>query len=169
MCLWVLVFGVCFIWFLFCVLRGLMTGCACQVEPLRKECLSEEFAALQSGMAQRPRVQTSLLVTRGGLLDVNYQVYSPSGKVLYERLVFSNKDPSTGKSLPSVIEQGYDFQAMEEGEYKFCFDNTMSRYTAKVVEFEITRCAYLRVVDVSTVLRCAATDPAVWSCSGHGE
>lgn len=33
--------------------------------------------------------------------------------------------------------QGYKFMAQVDGSYSFCFDNKMSRWTAKVVDFDL--------------------------------
>lgn len=100
------------------------------MEPLTKDCFSEAIT--------NPRVlDIKLIVVRGGKLDINLQVYAPSGATVYEKLIFSNTDDRTGKLLPAVIPKGTRFRTSEEGEYQICLDNTMSRFTAKVVELEL--------------------------------
>lgn len=82
------------------------------MEPLSKDCLEKEVTA---GV----RVTAELLVIRGGLLDINFQVVSPSGATLFERLIFSNKDES-GNELAKVEAQGHTFTTTETGAYQFC-------------------------------------------------
>jgi len=68
------------------------------------------------------------IVSRGGQLDINVRVISPSGTILLETLHFS-KDGDEGRQ---------EIDVQEEGVYTFCFDNEMSRWTAKVVIFDIS-------------------------------
>jgi len=63
-------------------------------------------------------------VIRGGLLDIKLTVEAPSGLLLYETLHFEEEDDGI-----------YDFVPKEPGAYRFCFNNEMSRWTAKVVSF----------------------------------
>ena len=46
-----------------------------------------------------------------------------------------------GRGICSALRplvQGYAFTAQVDGTYAFCLDNKMSRWTAKVVDFDLT-------------------------------
>ena len=75
--------------------------------------------------SMRPRILTiiDLQVQSGGSFDVDYSVRGPSDNIIMEN--------SKERQLDAV------FTAKEVGEYKFCFDNEMSTYTDKMVDFEI--------------------------------
>lgn len=67
-------------------------------------------------------------VVEGGLLDIRLLVHDPQGYVLREKLEFFNKERDEGvMDIKTTMRQGYFV----------CFDNTMSRWTDKVVEFTI--------------------------------
>lgn len=59
----------------------------------------------------------------GGSFDVDYTVMGPDGKVIMEN--------SKERQLDSV------FTAKATGEYRFCFNNEMSTFAEKMVDFEI--------------------------------
>ena len=59
----------------------------------------------------------------GGSFDVDYTVMGPDGKVIMEN--------SKERQLDSV------FTAKATGEYSFCFNNEMSTFAEKMVDFEI--------------------------------
>ncbi|KAL8714046.1 MAG: hypothetical protein Q9225_006658, partial [Loekoesia sp. 1 TL-2023] len=62
-------------------------------------------------------------VQSGGSFDVDYSVVGPSEKVIMEG---------------SKERQGdFVFTAKEQGEYRFCFNNEMSTFAEKMVDFEI--------------------------------
>ncbi|KAG8529769.1 uncharacterized protein KY384_005250 [Bacidia gigantensis] len=63
------------------------------------------------------------LVQSGGSFDIDYSVLGPSDNVI----MGNNKE----RQVDAV------FTAKETGEYRFCFDNEMSTYTEKMVDFEI--------------------------------
>jgi len=88
-----------------------------QVEPKTEECFQQYI---------EPGKDWSLVysVTRGGLLDIDVRIYDPRGNTLYQGLHFDTK--MKGKQT---------FIANEGGVYKACFNNEMSRFTAKVVAF----------------------------------
>lgn len=59
----------------------------------------------------------------GGSFDVDYEVVGPNEKVIMD----GQKD-----------RQGdFVFTASETGEYRFCFNNEMSTFAEKFVDFEI--------------------------------
>lgn len=62
-------------------------------------------------------------VQSGGSFDVDYTVTGPNGKIIMEN--------SKERQLDSV------FTAKETGEYTFCFNNEMSTFAEKMVDFEI--------------------------------
>lgn len=69
---------------------------------------------------------TMYQVQSGGSFDVDYTVTGPGGKVILD----GEKD-----------RQGdFVFTAKEQGEYEFCFNNEMSTFAEKYVDFEITVC-----------------------------
>ena len=59
----------------------------------------------------------------GGSFDVDYQVEGPGGKVILQGEKERQGD--------------YVFTAQKAGEYSFCFDNDMSTFSEKFVDFEI--------------------------------
>lgn len=73
--------------------------------------------ALGADDSLSPQVQS------GGSFDVDYTVTGPNDKIIMEN--------SKERQLDSV------FTAKETGEYRFCFDNEMSTYAEKMVDFEI--------------------------------
>eukprot|EP01108_Squamamoeba_japonica_P004109 TRINITY_DN32_c0_g1_i2.p2 TRINITY_DN32_c0_g1~~TRINITY_DN32_c0_g1_i2.p2 ORF type:complete len:216 (-),score=59.53 TRINITY_DN32_c0_g1_i2:36-683(-) len=89
-----------------------------QIEPKKTLCLYEDL----SGQAT-----ASWEVVRGGLLDVNIAITGPNGESHFNELYFE------GRGTP-----GYKtFTAQTSGRHSFCFDNEMSRWTPKVVTFEL--------------------------------
>ena len=62
-------------------------------------------------------------VQSGGSFDVDYSVRGPSDNIMMEN--------SKERQVDAV------FTAKETGEYKFCFNNEMSTYTDKMVDFEV--------------------------------
>eukprot|EP01127_Copromyxa_protea_P003678 TRINITY_DN13476_c0_g1_i1.p1 TRINITY_DN13476_c0_g1~~TRINITY_DN13476_c0_g1_i1.p1 ORF type:complete len:205 (-),score=39.64 TRINITY_DN13476_c0_g1_i1:78-692(-) len=63
-------------------------------------------------------------VTHGGFLDINIQVKGPDEKEIY-----SGERETEGR---------YSFNAHASGLYSFCFDNSMSSLTSKVVQLDVT-------------------------------
>ncbi|KAK3325271.1 emp24/gp25L/p24 family/GOLD-domain-containing protein [Apodospora peruviana] len=62
-------------------------------------------------------------VQSGGSFDIDYEVTGPGGKIILDGQKERQGD--------------FVFTAQEAGEYKFCFNNEMSTYTDKFVDFEI--------------------------------
>lgn len=65
----------------------------------------------------------------GGSFDVDYSVIGPGGKVVLDGTKERQGD--------------YVFTAQSVGEYRFCFNNEMSTFAEKLVDFEIAVCSYL--------------------------
>ncbi|KAK4991692.1 hypothetical protein LTR50_001700 [Elasticomyces elasticus] len=66
-------------------------------------------------------------VQSGGSFDIDYVVYGPS-PTGSEKIVLQGQKERQGD---------YVFTANEVGEYRFCFDNDMSTFADKMVDFEI--------------------------------
>jgi hypothetical protein len=66
----------------------------------------------------------ALQVQSGGSFDINYSVTGPNG-----RYIMDGEKERQGDFV---------FTARDPGEYKFCFNNEMSTYTEKFVDFEIS-------------------------------
>ncbi|EGC34568.1 emp24/gp25L/p24 family protein [Dictyostelium purpureum] len=106
------------IFILACIyLIGSSSALTLQIEPKSQECF---FNYVEHGKNSLILYQ----VIRGGLLDINVKITDPRGNSIFERLHFDNQ--MKGK---------YSFTAGESGAYKVCFNNEMSRFTAKVVTF----------------------------------
>jgi hypothetical protein len=60
---------------------------------------------------------------------VDYSVYGPSNQPGKERMIMEGEKERQGDFV---------FTATEAGEYRFCFDNSVSTFSDKVVDFEIT-------------------------------
>jgi hypothetical protein len=101
-----------------------------RVQPRSQNCL---FLEVFKGSS----VEALTLVYDGGKLDIEKIITSPSGQQVYRQLIFSNLDASGGP-LPTIVKKGTKFMAQEDGEYKFCFNNQMAKWTAKSYTFEVT-------------------------------
>jgi len=64
---------------------------------------------------------------------VDYVVAGPGKEPGKERVILEGEKERQGD---------YVFTANEVGEYRFCFDNTVSTFTDKLVDFEITVCQF---------------------------
>lgn len=78
-----------------------------------------------SGHVCRPNLTLTvpMQVQSGGSFDVDYEVTGPNGKYILDGQKERQGD--------------FVFTAQEAGEYKFCFNNEMSTYSEKFVDFEI--------------------------------
>lgn len=95
-------------------------GTTVQIEPKTEECYA--FAA-QRGES----LTATWSVTRGGLLDIGVSVQGPAApQPLFQTLHFEGRERGE-----------FSWTADAEGEHRVCFDNTMSRFTAKVVAFAV--------------------------------
>jgi len=59
---------------------------------------------------------------------VDYSVYGPGKEQGKERIIMEGEKERQGDFV---------FTANDVGEYRFCFDNTVSTFTDKMVDFEI--------------------------------
>ena len=71
-------------------------------------------------------------VQSGGSFDIDYQVTGPNG-----RYIMSGEKERQGDFV---------FTARDVGEYKFCFNNGMSTFAEKFVDFEISVCPILHIM-----------------------
>lgn len=68
-------------------------------------------------------------VQAGGSFDVDYEVVGPQDKIIMDGQKERQGD--------------FVFTATETGEYRFCFNNQMSTFAEKFVDFEIAVCLSL--------------------------
>ena len=102
-----------------------------QVEPQQEQCFFAEAVAGQ-------RIEATVLVYRGGKLDVYLRVDPPNGGVpLFNKLLFSNLGDD-GRMLPTIVKKGTTFAAPTTGVFSFCVDNRLAKFTAKVLTFDLT-------------------------------
>lgn len=86
--------------------------------------IANEKACFFSNVEQQgAKIAFYFAVQSGGSFDVDYSVMGPDGKVIMEN--------SKERQLDSV------FTAKATGEYSFCFNNEMSTFAEKMVDFEI--------------------------------
>jgi len=87
-----------------------------QVEPKSSDCF---HADLKSGQ----QVKITFWISRGGLLDIDLRVNGPYNEQIYSGMQFETSQ--------------FEFMSRTPGPHSICFNNEMSRWTAKFVEFEI--------------------------------
>jgi hypothetical protein len=63
-------------------------------------------------------------VQEGGNFDVDFEIIDPESKITFSGITERQGD--------------YVFASKLQGEYSFCFSNTMSTFTEKVIDFDIT-------------------------------
>ena len=102
-----------------------------QVDPRKEECVYEDVPAGAS-------VEALIMIYRGGKLDLDFIVTSPSAREIYKKLIFSNINDANGRELPTIVKKGTTFVATEGGIHKFCFNNQLAKWTAKVLTFDLT-------------------------------
>ena len=86
-----------------------------KIEPRAEDCYYEKVEKRDTGL------KFIFQVTHGGQLDVDVNVYDPTGAKVY--------------SLDQVSEGQHDWIATAKGDYKVCFSNLMARWTPKWVSF----------------------------------
>jgi len=102
---------------LVCYIISVSATLTVQVEPRASECFNTVAEAGQL-------VQVNFFVTRGGLLDIDLRITAPNKEVIYSGLQFEGSQ--------------YSFTASMSGLHEVCWNNEMSRWTAKVVQFDVT-------------------------------
>ncbi|KAK4044794.1 hypothetical protein C8A01DRAFT_42412 [Parachaetomium inaequale] len=85
---------------------------------------NEEACFYTATQRNDEKVAFYFAVQSGGSFDINYRVTGPNGKYILDGEKERQGD--------------FVFTAKEIGEYKFCFNNEMSTYTEKFVDFEIS-------------------------------
>ena len=97
-----------------------------QIEARQEECVYEDIQ-------MNTPFQLEFEVTRGGLLDIRLRVSDPNGLIVIERMAYFNR----ADEAMNEAEGRVSWTATMTGRYAICFDNTMSRWTAKVVSLFI--------------------------------
>jgi len=77
---------------------------AFQVEPRVEECLYHEIK-------QGQKVRAEILVVRGGKLDVRMKIDAPGKGRLYEKLVYSNIEDTSGSVVDTLLKKGHTVRA----------------------------------------------------------
>ncbi|KAK2072197.1 hypothetical protein P8C59_006568 [Phyllachora maydis] len=86
--------------------------------------LANEKACFYAGTKNKDeKIAFYFAVQSGGSFDVDYEVTGPQGRVVLDGFKERQGD--------------FVFTAYEVGEYKFCFNNEMSTFAEKFVDFEI--------------------------------
>ena len=95
----------------------LQTELSMLIDPGQRECLNQYLSV---GL----KVEVDYQVISGGELDISFWISTPSNRVLHT----------------DIKKQGnqYQFNSEEEGEYRFCLDNSFSRFSVKQVFFFIS-------------------------------
>ncbi|KAL2025094.1 hypothetical protein VTK56DRAFT_96 [Thermocarpiscus australiensis] len=106
----------CGLWALL-VAQATATALTYKLAPNEKACF---YAATQN---KDEKIAFYFAVQSGGSFDIDYEVTGPGGKYIMDGQKERQGD--------------FVFTAREVGEYKFCFNNEMSTYTEKFVDFEI--------------------------------
>lgn len=95
-----------------------------QIEPREEQCFYED-------LTKDKNFRLEFEVVRGGLLDCKLKISDPSGGVIIEKIAYFNKEDDALNEAEGRVQ----FSASQSGRYTICFDNSMSRWTAKVVSF----------------------------------
>ncbi|KAI5365283.1 Putative transmembrane emp24 domain-containing protein [Septoria linicola] len=98
------------------------TALTYKLTPNEKECFYAHVDQLNAKVAFYFAVQS------GGEFDIDYAVHGPDKQPGKEKIILDGQKERQGD---------YVFTATETGEYRFCFDNSMSTFADKVVDFEI--------------------------------
>jgi len=98
-----------------------------QVEPKGRECFYED-------VSEPSAYSLEFEVIRGGLLDIKLSVTDPTNRVLVEKMAFFNKQDDQQNEQEGQV----TFSTNMGGTHQICFDNSMSRWTAKVVSFRMS-------------------------------
>lgn len=104
------------VWVLLLLAVSAVSSYFTTVEPKKEICF---YDRAQSGT----KLSLTFEVAEGGFLDIDVRILGPEGK-----LVYKGDRESSGK---------YAFSAYVDGDYQYCFSNTMSKMTKKVVMFNM--------------------------------
>lgn len=99
------------------------TALTYKLTPNEKECFYTHV------VKQDAKVAFYFAVQSGGSFDIDYMVTGPSKEPGKERVILEGEKERQGD---------YVFTATQSGEYRFCFDNSVSTFTDKLVDFEIS-------------------------------
>nr|POE87525.1 putative membrane protein c17a5.08 [Quercus suber] len=99
------------------------TALTYKLTPNEKECFYTHVSKAGSKIAFYFAVQS------GGSFDVAYSVHGPAKEQGKDRIIMEGEKERQGD---------YVFTANEPGEYRFCFDNSLSTFSDKMVDFEIS-------------------------------
>ncbi|KAM0723558.1 hypothetical protein Q7P37_000545 [Cladosporium fusiforme] len=99
------------------------TALTYKLTPNEKECFYTHV------VKQGAKVAFYFAVQSGGSFDIDYMVTGPSKEPGKERVILEGEKERQGD---------YVFTATFSGEYRFCFDNSVSTFTNKLVDFEIS-------------------------------
>ena len=100
------------------VVVGSVQGLTIRLNAHAEECF---FHQVEAERVQQGHITFGFLVLKGGQLDVDVQVVSPSDRILH--------------SYTRATEAEQSFTPEEQGVYKICFSNKMSTITKKAVSF----------------------------------
>jgi len=95
-----------------------------QIEPREEQCFYED-------LTRDKQFRLEFEVVRGGLLDCKLKISDPNGVSVVDKIAYFNKEDEALNEAEGRV----SFVASSTGRYSICFDNTMSRWTAKVVSF----------------------------------
>ncbi|GAB7350981.1 hypothetical protein MBLNU459_g1478t1 [Dothideomycetes sp. NU459] len=98
------------------------TALTYKLAPNDKECF---FAFIEQKQA---KVAFYFAVQSGGSFDIDYSVHGPTAEPGKEKVILDGEKERQGD---------YVFTANEIGEYRFCFDNSISTFADKMIDFEI--------------------------------
>ncbi|KAI4748411.1 supernatant protein factor, C-terminal domain-containing protein [Aureobasidium sp. EXF-12298] len=99
------------------------TALTYKLPPNGKECFYSHIE--QKGA----KVAFYFAVQSGGSFDVDYAVHGPSSEPGREKTILDGTKERQGDFV---------FTANEAGEYRFCFDNSISTFADKMIDFEIS-------------------------------
>ena len=110
---------------------------SCSLHSYQARCTRMKLVSLASSSLTLARSQ----VQSGGSFDIDYSVVGPTDKVILDGTKERQGD--------------FVFTANDVGEYRFCFNNEMSTFAEKMVDFEIAVCTHATPI---TSLLCGAAD-----------
>ncbi|CAD0053341.1 hypothetical protein D6D23_00573 [Aureobasidium pullulans] len=133
------------------------TALTYKLPPNGKECFYSHIE--QKGA----KVAFYFAVQSGGSFDVDYSVHGPTPEPGKERVILDGTKERQGDFV---------FTANEAGEYRFCFDNSISTFADKMIDFEISienepRAASIPSKQGANVEQTSALENSVLKLSGQ--